>query len=239
MQYHLNGFKTGSPDIMEPVDALDIEVSSFDVLIVGCGPAGLTLAAQLSAFPKINTLIIDQKAGPLEIGQADGIACRSMEMFEAFGFARKVEREAYWVNETSFWRPDAQHSSIARADRIQDVEEGLSEFPHTILNQARIHDFYLEKLEQSARRLTPRYGRKLLEVIKTDDLEFPVLAKLENLQEGKVGHRETVRAKYLVGVMEPAALFVNHWDISSRENLHGNSGVSWTFLPLQTSQIFV
>ena len=35
-----------------------------DVLIVGCGPAGLTLAAQLAAFPDIRTCIVEQKDGP-------------------------------------------------------------------------------------------------------------------------------------------------------------------------------
>ena len=79
-----------------------MQPSDVDVLIVGCGPAGLTLAAQMAQFPEITTRIIEQNSGPLEVGQADGIACRSMEMFEAFGFAHKVEREAYWVNETCF-----------------------------------------------------------------------------------------------------------------------------------------
>jgi len=32
-----------------------------DVLIVGCGPAGLTLAAQLSKFSDINTVIVEKK----------------------------------------------------------------------------------------------------------------------------------------------------------------------------------
>ena len=67
-------------------DAVPAEV---DVLIVGCGPAGLTLAAQLAAFPDIRTCIVEQKDGPLQLGQADGIACRTMEMFEAFGFSEK------------------------------------------------------------------------------------------------------------------------------------------------------
>jgi len=26
-----------------------------------------------------------------------------MEMFEAFGFSERVLKEAYWVNETTFW----------------------------------------------------------------------------------------------------------------------------------------
>ena len=136
MQYHQDGFRTGNPRIAEALDKSAEPVTHVDVLIVGCGPAGLTLAAQLSAFNDITTRIVDQKSGPLEVGQADGIACRSMEMFEAFGFARQVEEEAYWVNETSFWRPD-DAGLIGRTERIQDVEDGLSEFPHTIKADGR------------------------------------------------------------------------------------------------------
>ena len=53
------------------------------IVIVGCGPAGLTLAAQLSGFPDIKTCIVERKPGRLQLGQADGIACRTVEMFEA------------------------------------------------------------------------------------------------------------------------------------------------------------
>ena len=116
----------------------------LDVLIIGCGPAGLMLAAQLAAFPDIRFAIAELKDGPLLVGQADGIACRTMEMAQAFGFSEKLAREAYWVNETTFWKPDARNSAqIARSSKIQDVEDGLSEFPHVIINQARVHDHLL------------------------------------------------------------------------------------------------
>ena len=169
MQFHLNGFRTGNPEISEASvehktsfnpDRLPNEV---DVLIVGCGPAGLTLAAQLAAFPDIRAQIIDQKSGPLLLGQADGIACRTMEMFEAFGFSERVLKEAYWINETTFWKPDdTSKDRIVRHSRIQDVEDGLSEFPHVVLNQARVHDFYLEVMGNSATRVEPHYSRRLL-----------------------------------------------------------------------------
>ncbi len=134
---------------MTPSDALPEVV---DVLIVGCGPAGLTLAAQLAAFPEITSLIVEQKPGRLLLGQADGVACRTMEMFEAFGFAERVRREAYWVNETTFWKPDDRDGGrIVRGGRIQDTEDGLSEFPHVILNQAWVHDFDLD-IMRNARR---------------------------------------------------------------------------------------
>ena len=108
MQFHLTGFRTGDPGLLDAaMPTLDVPAGNAlpadaDVLIFGCGPAGLTLAAQLAVFPDIRTVIVEQKPGPLQLGQADGIACRTLEMFEAFGFAERVLKEAYWVNETTF-----------------------------------------------------------------------------------------------------------------------------------------
>jgi phenol 2-monooxygenase len=80
MQFYLNGYRFGDPDLLPAAsgamvsgEALPDEV---DVLIVGCGPAGLVLGAQLAAFPDIKTRIVDRRPGPLQLGQADGIACR-------------------------------------------------------------------------------------------------------------------------------------------------------------------
>ena len=126
----------------------------MDVLIVGCGPAGLVLAAQLANFPDIRTAVVDRRDGPLEVGQADGVACRTVEMFKAFGLADRLVKEAYWVNEVSFWRPDPEdRTKITRTGRIQDTEEGLSEFPHVIVNQARMLAYLLDHMERSSSRL--------------------------------------------------------------------------------------
>jgi len=209
MQFHLNGFQAGDPDIapanedsrmLANTDTLPEEV---DVLIVGCGPAGLTLAAQLSAFPEIRTRIVEQKDGPMELGQADGVACRTMEMFHAFGFCEKMMREAYWVNETTFWKPDPDRpQDIARSGRVQDVEDGLSEFPHVILNQARVHDFYLDVMRKSANRLEPNYARRLLDVSRDTSPsagDYPVTVRLERTGAGHEGEVEIVRARYVAG----------------------------------------
>ena len=209
MQFHLNGFRTGDPSLLDAaVSAQEQGVGlpgEADVLIVGCGPAGLTLAAQLAAFPDIRTVIVEQKPGPLQLGQADGVACRTMEMFEAFGFAQRVLQEAYWVNETTFWKPDdaqgADSSHIVRSGRVPDVEEGLSHMPHVILNQARVHDFYLEKMEKSASRLVPHYSRRLARLERDPDESnlYPVTAQFERQGDGHRGELETIRARYVVG----------------------------------------
>ena len=201
MQFHLNGFTTGDPEVSsqsEDISALantDALPEEVDVLIVGCGPAGLTLAAQLSKFPDIRTRIVEQKDARLTHGQADGIACRTMEMFQAFGFAEKLMQEAYWVNETTFWKPDdVQPGHIARSGRIQDVEDDLSEFPHLILNQARVHDFYHEVMRSSPRRLEPLYSRQLTDLSRDDSAAYPITARFDT-PDGE----QIVQARYAVG----------------------------------------
>ena len=213
MQFHLNGFRPGDPEIAEPADhhapasASDALPDEVDVLIVGCGPAGLTLATQMAAFPDIKTRIIDLKDGPLLRGQADGIACRTIEMFEAFSFSERVLKEACWVNETTFWKPaETNRSQIVRHGRIQDVEDGLSEFPHVVLNQARVHDFYLNTMRNSASRLEPDYSRRLVDLeIDTSGSSnggapsHPVKVRLERVDPEHEGQIETIRARYVVG----------------------------------------
>ena len=208
MQFHLNGFRAGDPGLPDAaVPALGLPAgdtlpADADVLIVGCGPAGLTLAAQLAAFPDIRTVVVEQKPGPLQLGQADGVACRTMEMFAAFGFAERVLKEAYWVNETTFWKPDdSDGSRIVRSGRVQDVEHGLSHMPHVILNQARVHDFYLDTMQRSPSRLVPHYGRRLAGLERAPDgaSDHPVTVRFERQDEGHLGEVETIRARYVVG----------------------------------------
>ncbi|MET0677132.1 MAG: FAD-dependent monooxygenase, partial [Bradyrhizobium sp.] len=209
MQFHLNGFQPGDPEIgdaaarVAPSGAAGSLPAEVDVLIVGCGPAGLNLAAQLSAFPEITTCIVEQKPGPLLLGQADGIACRTMEMFNAYGFAERVLREACWINETTFWKPgERPGDAIVRSGRVQDVEDGLSEMPHVVLNQARVHDFFLDVMRKSPTRCEPYYTRRLLDLQIDREASFEdrgVTVSFERCDAAHQGQRETVRARYVVG----------------------------------------
>jgi phenol 2-monooxygenase len=157
----------------------------------------------MANFPEIRTVVIDRKDGPLEVGQADGVACRTVELMEAFGLADRLVNEGYWVNEVAFWRPDPQdRTKITRTGRIQDVEEGLSEMPHVIVNQARMLAYLLDHMERSASKLQPFYGLHAsdIQIDTSGSSEYPVTVTLQHLKEFKeTGEISTIRAKYVVG----------------------------------------
>jgi phenol 2-monooxygenase len=205
MQFYLDGYRPGDPFVEQPhpsvADRPDGLPDDVDVLIVGCGPAGMVLAAQLAQFPEIRTAVVDRRDGPLQVGQADGVACRTVEMFEAFGLADQLVAEAYWVNEVAFWQPDPQDPAhIVRTGRIQDVEDGLSEFPHVIVNQARMLAYLRDSMARSSSRLEPFYGLQAADVQVSPDGDAPVTVTLRHVRDGQdTGRTSTIRAKYVVG----------------------------------------
>ncbi len=207
MQFYKNGFRGGNPDIKQAApnrrnrgvnEPLPEQV---DVLIAGTGPAGLCLAAQLAQFPQIETLIVERMASNIVKGKADGINTRTMEMFQAFGFADKVKRETYWVNQTNFWMPDPvnpQH--IKRVGRVQDVADDSSEMPHILINQARLHELFLEVMANAPSRLAPDYGWEIVGLTIDDTTDdHPVTVTLKDATGINWGATRTVRANYVVG----------------------------------------
>ncbi|MCQ1952055.1 FAD-binding monooxygenase [Arthrobacter sp. zg-Y238] len=204
MQFHHHGYVSGDPRIQpaagtgvdRPADLPD----EVDVLIVGSGPAGMLTAAQLSQFPGVTTRIVERRDSRLAIGQADGIQARSVETFQAFGFAEEITAEAYRITEMCFWRPDPENpENIVRSGRALDDPAGISEFPHLIVNQARVLDYFARFMANSPTRMRPDYGFEFRSLEVDDDAEYPVTVTLLSTSGPDEGTERTVKAKYVVG----------------------------------------
>lgn len=196
MQFHHHGYVSGDPRVQPAagvgLDRPDELPDEVDVLIVGTGPAGMIAAAQLSQFPEITTRIVERRPGRLPIGQADGIQARSVETFQAFGFAGRIAEEAYRITEMCFWHPDpADPSRIVRGERPADDPGGISEFPHLIVNQARVLDYFAEFMANAPTRMTPDYGYEFEGLVRADDHVDVTLVR--------AGERKVVRATYVLG----------------------------------------
>ena len=201
MQFHHHGYALGDPR-KQPALGYGVNPPSelpdeLDVLIVGAGPAGLIAAAQLSQFPTVLTRVVERRNGRLEIGQADGIQARSVETFQAFGFANRIIEEAFQITVMAFWKPDPDdRRRIARAARTIDDPAGISEFPHLIVNQARVQDYFLEVMADSPSRLAPDYGLEFVDLQVLEHVRHPVAVTLRRVADGA---ERVVRCKYLLG----------------------------------------
>ncbi|GAA1778078.1 FAD-dependent monooxygenase [Pseudarthrobacter sulfonivorans] len=204
MQFHHHGYVSGDPRV-QPAAGAGIDrpaelPDEVDVLIVGTGPAGMLAAAQLSQFPNVTTRIVERRPGRLAIGQADGIQARSVETFQAFGFAERIIGEAYAITEMAFWKPDVTDPSrIVRTARTPDDPAGISEFPHLIVNQARVLDYFAEFMANSPTRMKPDYGFEFQGLEVASEGEYPVTVTLLHTSGPLEGRQRTVRAKYVVG----------------------------------------
>lgn len=204
MQFHHNGYVSADPRIL-PAAGTGLSRPAtlpdcVDVLIVGTGPAGMIAAAQLARFPGVTTRIVERRAGRLEVGQADGIQPRSVETFEAFGFADRIVAEGCKITETAFWKPDPHDTSrVVRVSRVLEDPNDVSEYPHITVNQARVLDYFAEAMVNAPARLVPDYGLEFQELEIDASGDYPVTATLLHVAGERKGQVQRVKARYVVG----------------------------------------
>lgn len=172
------------------------QTQKVDVFICGSGTAGLCAATWLARYG-VSCKIVDQRAEPMKVGQADGVQCRTVEVFDSFGIAEELLRESYHVLEVAFWSPEEGEGEkgIVRKSKTGDTEKGLSRMPHVILNQARINGLMLEAMRKfNAQEVDYGYLVKNVEVDSAsagDPDAYPVTVTTE-----RNGKEEVFQAKY-------------------------------------------
>lgn len=187
-----------------------------DVLICGSGSAGLCAALWLAIYGVQNVRILERRSGPMSMGQADGVQCRTVEVFESFGMAEDLLREAYHVLEVAFWAPTTPNNSnkewgLHRTSRTADTQPGLSHQPHVILNQARINGLMLDKMRRiGAREVAYGYTVKSVavdaELARADPEAHCCTVVVES--EGK---EEVFKAKYVLVSSKNLHSMVRWW----------------------------
>ncbi len=100
----------------------------------------------------------------------------------------------------NFWGPDPENpGNIIRTTRTEDYGLKISEFPHLIVNQARVLDYFAEAAADGPGRITPDYGIAFVGLTVHGDGEYPVEVRVRHTAGPRAGGERTVRAKYVVG----------------------------------------
>lgn len=206
MQFHVSGYQTKDPLTM-PAQGVGIDrpadlPDTMDVLIVGSGPAGSITAAQLSRFPHVNTRMIEQRGHRLELANADGVHSRTMETFQAFGFAHEIYEEAHTITDMAFWKPDSENpQNIVREKSVRELPEEHSEWPMMLITQVRIIDHFNRFMKNAPTRMEPDYGYEYVGFEESQDPtdEYPLTVTLRRSAGPNAGEELQVRTKYVVG----------------------------------------
>ena len=61
-------------------------------------------------------------------------------------------------------RPVTGYEARIVDDAMKDVPDGTSEMPHVLINQARVHDMFMDVMRRSPTRLEPDYGLKVVDL---------------------------------------------------------------------------
>ncbi|KAH8110740.1 FAD binding domain-containing protein [Phellopilus nigrolimitatus] len=191
------------------VAPLHMKESSVDVLIIGAGPAGLMAATALSKAG-VTVRIIDNRFKRVEVGQADGIQPRTIEVFKSYGLADRLIEEGNHIYLSAFYNPTPEggialsgRSSRAKAT-VHVAQKGRYPFSVTLHQgaiESMLHDSMRENGVEVQRSLQPT----MLE-LSDDDNEishvdsYPVKVTLRSLKS-VVGENDTelVHAKYVLG----------------------------------------
>lgn len=118
-----------------------------DVLVVGAGPAGLMLAANLIRFG-IGTDIIDNRSERTATGRADGIQPRSIEVLKQMGIADRLLLKGVKVNEIRLWKSTHQSPMKRVAKQSYFPPKGLDCLdPYLLLaHQGFVEDLLLKDI---------------------------------------------------------------------------------------------
>src|SRR5262249_15104067 len=161
-----------------------------DVLIIGAGPTGLSLAAQLLRYG-IDFVVVEKNAGITPYSKAIGVHPRTLEIFDQIGLAR----EAVAMGSIAGRARLIIGGKIRGELEFSDIGQGLSPFPFVLmLEQSKTEHLLYEYLQ---RHHSDVLWKTELQSFSQDADRVVAQVKTSD------GETQAISAKYLVGCDGP------------------------------------
>ncbi|CAA7193655.1 FAD-binding protein [Chryseobacterium potabilaquae] len=153
-----------------------------DVIIIGAGPVGL-MCAYLGQICGLRTMIIDKSPGPLEVGRADALNARTLQLFELVNLFKELYPLGKPCNTSSVW---SNGRFTSRQSTWWNELEGCLHKHFLMLGQS-----YVEKLLS-----------EILEERKAGVNRLTIVENIEFLRDGCVtslSNGEIIQSSYVIG----------------------------------------
>jgi 2-polyprenyl-6-methoxyphenol hydroxylase-like FAD-dependent oxidoreductase len=164
-----------------------------DIVIIGAGPVGL-MCAYLGQLCGMQTVIIDKSDGPLEVGRADALNARTLQLLELVNLFDELYPLGKTCNTSSVW---AEGKFISRQSSWWDELEGCLHKHFLMLGQSYVEKLLDKKLSTAVRRSRT-----------VENIELNNKGCLTILSNG-----ERIQSRYVIGADGSHSFVRNHFNI--------------------------
>ena len=159
-----------------------------DVIIVGAGPTGLSLACQLTRHG-IDFVVVEKNEDVTPYSKALGVHARTLEIYEQLGLAQKAIEQGSIAGKVRL----LEKGEIVGEVDLSNIGEGLSPYPFMLVLEQSENERLLYEYLQS-------HGRDVFWQTELDSFSQSESGVIANVRGGAP---QTIEGKYLVGCDGP------------------------------------
>jgi len=157
-----------------------------DVVIIGAGPTGLSLATQLIRYG-IDFVVVEKNEGVTPFSKAIGVQARTLEIYEQLGLAQKAVEQGAIAGKARM----VVGGEIRAEVDLSNMGQGLSPYPYMLLlEQSKNERLLYDYLQHGGKEVLWKTEFKSL-----SQTEAGVTAQIMT----GTGSSQTIEARYLVG----------------------------------------
>jgi len=163
-----------------------METIETDVIIVGGGPTGLSLACQLVRYG-IDFVVVEKNEGVTRFSKALGVQARTLEIYEQMGLAAPAVERGAVAGKFRMLAGGRVRGEIP----LSDIGRGLTPYPYMLLlEQSKNEELLYEYLLSHEKQVL---WKTELESFSQDESKVTARVKRED------GQSQTITAQYMVG----------------------------------------
>lgn len=161
-------------------------ITKTDIIIIGAGPTGLSLACQLVRYG-VDFVIVEINEGVTPYSKAIGVQARTLEIYEQLGLAQKAIEQGAIAGKARLLAGGEVRGELD----LSNIGQGLSAYPYMLLLEQSKNEQLLYEYLQSHRKAV--LWKTELESFSQNDSGVTVQVKAAD------GATRIIEAKYLVG----------------------------------------